>query len=164
MDTNTAASLARTLMNEHGLGHWTFQFDRAKRRAGSCSHRRQTITLSPHYVLNNSDEDIKDTILHEIAHALAGPRQGHNKVWKAVCIRIGARPVRCYGDHVEMPKGQWRATCKSCKKEFHHHRRPKYITGKYCRRCGPNNGALFYTRTEHAPVIREILNNAVYGE
>jgi predicted SprT family Zn-dependent metalloprotease len=147
MDNSTASSLARTLMNEHGLGHWIFEFDRAKSRAGSCKHRRHTITLSPHYVLNNSDEDIKDTVLHEIAHALVGPKHGHDDIWKTVCTRIGARPIRCYGNHVTMPKGQWQANCPTCKKEFHCHRRPKNITSRYCMKCGTTNGRLTYSNS-----------------
>ena len=33
-----------------------------------------------------------DTILHEIAHAIAGANAGHGPVWKAVAKRIGAAP------------------------------------------------------------------------
>jgi hypothetical protein len=43
----------------------------------------------------NGAEEIVDTILHEIAHALVGPRHGHDTVWKAKCTDIGARPERC---------------------------------------------------------------------
>lgn len=144
MTPSDVAILARTLMNHHGLGHWLFQWDRAKRRAGCCKYRHSMITLSYYYAQHNNDEDIKDTILHEIAHALAGPKQGHNNVWKTICIRIGAKPVRCYGNHVNMPKGQWKAKCNSCNKEFHLHRRPNHLTGRYCSQCGPTKGILIY--------------------
>ncbi len=145
MDTFEASSLARGFMNTHGLGHWAFQFDRAKRRAGCCKHRRQVITLSYEYVVRNNREEITDTILHEIAHALAGPGNGHNHVWKAICRRIGAKPVRCYGIEVSMPKGRWKARCNGCNREFHRHRRPKYLTGMYCTACGPQRGLLTYS-------------------
>lgn len=152
MNTNDAALLARSLMNQHGLGHWIFEFDRAKRRAGCCKHHSSTITLSYYYAQHNELPEIKDTILHEIAHALVGPRQGHNNVWKACCIKIGAKPIRCYANSVQMPKGRWQAKCNSCQKEFHFHRRPKYLTQRYCLACGPVKGALKY-------VCSEILNN-----
>lgn len=144
MNHSDAATLARTLINDNGLGHWVFEFDRAKCRAGACKHRRQTITLSQYYVFCNTDEDIKDTILHEIAHALAGPGHGHDNHWKAICIRIGAKPIRCYGNHVVMPKGQWVAVCNSCKKEFHYHRKPK--CRYWCIQCGPGKGNLNYVK------------------
>lgn len=145
MNTTNAASLARTLMNEHGFGHWTFEFDRAKRRAGLCRHRLQIISLSHHYVVNNNAEDVKDTILHEIAHAIAGPGHGHSRYWKSICIRIGAKPERLCSNAI-MPKGQWQAHCPKCQKEFYRHRKPKYNGYTYCRACGPTNGSLTYRK------------------
>ncbi len=139
------ASYARQLMNQHGLGHWTFEYDRAKRRAGCCKHRRQTITLSYHFVCRNSDDEIKDTILHEIAHALAGPKVGHGPAWKAICRRIGAKPVRCYDSaKVDMPKGRYKAVCGGCQKVFHRHRRPRVGRWSYCLACGPERGRLAF--------------------
>lgn len=98
--------LARSLMDQHGLADWTFKLDRAKRRAGCCKYERKVLTLSYHYVTRNLDkpDDIRDTILHEIAHALAGPNVGRGDAWKAICVQIGARPQRCYDSQViDMP-------------------------------------------------------------
>lgn len=143
MNTTDAYSLARTLMNEHGLGHWVFEFDRAKRRAGCCRHRRRTISLSEHYVKLNNEPDIRNTILHEIAHALAGYEHGHDQVWKDVCIRIGAKPERCYDSNViVMPKGKYKAVCNGCNRDFYKHR--KIRTKRYCLKCGPDKGSLNY--------------------
>lgn len=147
MNPSEIATLARSLMIQHGFGHWTFEFDRAKKRAGCCKHRKQTITLSSYYIQNNSDEDIKDTILHEIAHAIAGPKQGHNHVWKDICRKIGARPIRCYHEAVVMPKGRWQATCPTCNREFHCHRKPKDHKNRYCRKCGPVHGTIAFALT-----------------
>lgn len=141
------ASLARELMNKHGLGHWSFQFDRAKRRAGCCKRSRMQLTLSSYYISHHNDEaDIKDTILHEIAHALAGPHHGHDEHWKSICRNIGARPIRCYdGERIVMPKGRWHAKCKSCGKEWNYHRKPKYDGRMWCKKCGSINGLLSFT-------------------
>jgi len=142
-------TLARQLMNLHGLHDWRFGWDRAKRRAGCCKHSQKLITLSGYYVTRNTDkpDDVKDTILHEIAHALAGPRKGHGAEWKAICRKIGARPVRCYdSEKIVMPKGKWVAVCGDCKKVFHRHRRPKVGNGRYyfCPKCGPGTGILVF--------------------
>lgn len=85
-----------------------------------------------------------DTILHEVAHALVGPGHGHDEVWKATCLEVGARPERCYGEEVEMPKGRWRATCGGCGREHDRHRRPKRPAGWHCRACGKERGVLVW--------------------
>jgi predicted metal-dependent hydrolase len=92
-----AQHLARALMRQHGLAKWTFRFDHARRRFGSCRARQKVITLSRPLTFLNPEPEVRDTILHEIAHALA-PDDGHGALWKQKCVEIGARPIRCYGD------------------------------------------------------------------
>jgi hypothetical protein len=43
-----------------------------------------------------------------------------------------------------MPKGRWQALCNGCQKIFHKHRRPKHMTGTYCRKCGQEKGMLVW--------------------
>jgi predicted SprT family Zn-dependent metalloprotease len=141
-----AKEIATQLMAQHGLTDWQFGFNTNKRRAGVCRYpargRPGRIELSRHYVLRNPADEVRDTVLHEIAHALVGSGHGHDEVWKARCVEVGARPERCYGEGVEMPKGRWRATCGGCGKEHDRHRRPKRLTGWHCRTCGNERGAL----------------------
>lgn len=145
-----AREVALLLMSRHGLHDWAFAFDGAVRRAGLCRHpgpgRPGRISLSVHYCERNSEEDVRDTILHEIAHALVGRGHGHDDVWKSKCLEIGARPERCYRETVDMPEGRWRATCPSCGRVHSLHRRPRPVTGRFCRRCGPGNGRLAWAR------------------
>jgi len=152
MNTNDITTVAIELMKQHGLNDWRFEYDRAKRRAGLCNYRKKVISLSSFYVEKNMDkfEDIKDTILHEIAHAIAGFKAGHGWEWKLVCMRIGANPKRCYDSQViEMPEGRWKATCQGCQKKFHMHRRPKYNGLRYCVACGPQKGVLYYSENRN---------------
>lgn len=138
--------LARALLDLHGLGAWDFGFNSNVRRAGVCfyPHRGEPgrVELSVHFAARNTDDEVRDTLLHEIAHALVGPGHGHDAVWKAKCREIGAKPEACYGDEVEMPRGRWRATCPGCARQFDRHRRPKRATGWFCRPCGPTSGAI----------------------
>lgn len=144
-----AREQALKLMAQHGLFGWTFAFNGARRRAGVCRHphgsRPGLIGLSVHYCERNSEADILDIILHEIAHALVGPRHGHDEVWKAKCREIGARPERCYDStRIDMPKGRWQAKCPNCGQEFHRHRRPRALTGWWCKRCGKQKGSIVW--------------------
>ena len=112
-----AQQLAVRLMREHGLHEWRFRFDHAKRRFGSCRPTQKLITLSRPLVILNEEAEVRDTVLHEIAHALT-PGDGHGARWRAACARIGARPVRCYTDDkvVSPPRkaAAYRWGCHSC--------------------------------------------------
>src|SRR5271165_928788 len=109
---------------------------------GLCAYARRTIELSTYFVERNGQEEILDTVLHEIAHALVGPGHGHDAVWKRKCVEIGARPARC--GNAEMPEGRWRASCRNCGRHFNRHRRPKRLKGWYCPECGPERGRLIW--------------------
>lgn len=130
-------------MAQHGLHGWAFRFNRCKQTMGLCVFGCKSIELSIYFVeRDNPAEEIRDTILHEIAHALVGPGHGHDKVWKRKCIEVGARPQRC-GD-ADMPEGRWRARCGGCGKHFHRHRRPKPGRCWFCQTCGPVWGKLIW--------------------
>jgi predicted SprT family Zn-dependent metalloprotease len=143
--------LARQMMSLHGLSDWEFGLNSNVRRAGVCHFPTGLtpgrIEISAHFAECNSDEEIRDTLLHEIAHALVGPGHGHDSVWKAKCLEVGAKPIRCYGENVEMPKGAWRATCPSCETEYDRHRRPSKRMGWYCRPCGKMRGMLIWHKS-----------------
>ena len=141
MDVLHAQQLTRTLMQQHGLLDWSFQFTRRRRSLGLCRYQQKRIELSLPYVLRNDEANIRDTILHEIAHALAGQKAGHGARWKAVCRQIGALPERCDRSAV-MPKGRWVGRCPCCAQEFSRYRRPLKRANYSCRRCGPDKGAI----------------------
>lgn len=123
MNITEAGHLARNLMNEHGLHTWRFEFDNAKRRFGACRYRTRTISLSKPLTEANDYVEVVDTILHEIAHALT-PRAGHGAEWKKMCIKIGAKPERCYSsEEVVSVAGKYRAVCGGCGKVYHRHKR-----------------------------------------
>lgn len=86
------AALARGLMDRHGLGEWTFAFLEAKRRLGDCHFEDRLIRIGRAHALDAGEAEVRDTILHEIAHALAGPEARHGPAWKAIARRIGATP------------------------------------------------------------------------
>ena len=70
------AKQADRLLLEHNLTDWRFTFDNAPSRGGKCSYRDQVISISEQFCFKVNDEEITDTILHEIAHALAGENHG----------------------------------------------------------------------------------------
>jgi predicted SprT family Zn-dependent metalloprotease len=133
-------TLAIELMSRHGLNDWTFAFNRRKSTLGLCRFGMKAIELSIYLVDRNELDEIRDTILHEIAHALVGPGHGHDAVWRRKAAEIGARPKRC--GQALMPEGRWQARCGGCGQAFSRHRRPKRLRGWFCRSCGPERGEL----------------------
>ncbi len=86
------ATQARALMDLHGLEKWGLHFQVAQRKLGECRARQKLILLSRPHAVNGPPAQVTDTILHEIAHALAGPEAGHGPIWKAIARQIGAMP------------------------------------------------------------------------
>lgn len=84
---------AKELFEEHELYDWRFEFSREKKALGRCFYKAKKITFSEHYI-ESPRETIENTLLHEIAHAIAGEGHGHDEYWKSVCRRIGAKPAR----------------------------------------------------------------------
>ncbi len=80
-------------MDEHGLTGWTLTFGEARKRLGACRFRHHVIWISRTHALEGSEEQLLDTVLHEIAHAIAGHEAGHGLLWKATARRIGKMPV-----------------------------------------------------------------------
>lgn len=96
MDLTEAEALARRLMADHDLpGGWTFAFDSATRRMGLCSYQHRRISISRHFTAHATEAEVRDVVLHEIAHVLAGYAAKHGPQWKAVARRLGATPKAC---------------------------------------------------------------------
>jgi predicted SprT family Zn-dependent metalloprotease len=151
--------LADDLLADHGLVAWSFAFNRRKTQMGICLETSKSIQLSAYFVLLNGDEAILDTLLHEIAHALVGTRHGHDAVWQAKCIELGAKPERVCND-AAMPAGRWQALCQGCGMTHHRHRKPKHRIGWYCRHCGRVRGQLTW-QPAGSPLVFPALDNVL---
>ncbi len=135
-----ARQLAVELIDAHGLApRWKFAFDRAIRRFGNCDYTRRRITLSAPLTLLNDEEKVKDTILHEIAHALAPKGVGHGPAWKAIAESIGCTPLRCYGNEVRMPGQKFVGVCPTCSTTISRSRRKRLSCGKCDRKFNPRH-------------------------
>ena len=126
MDLRDAFAMAEDLLDHHGLRDWSVVFDNAKRRAGVCRFDRSEIGLSAPLTQLHSDADVRDTILHEIAHALAGPRHGHDATWRGIARRIGCSGDRCMSVESPQVAAAWLGVC-SAGHMLERHRRPERV-------------------------------------
>ena len=134
MNLVDASRLARELMDQHGLEAWTFELDAAVRRAGMCSYARRRISLSAPLARIHDERQVRDTILHEVAHALAGPRAKHGPVWREVALRIGGSGGRCVDPSAPSIDGPWAGSCPAGHRTTRFRRPPGIMA---CRSCGP---------------------------
>lgn len=112
---------------------WTFGFDLAPSRAGVCRYSEQRIDLSVSYCMAATRAEIEDTILHEIAHAIVGPRHNHDAVWKAKAREIGCAGERCHRVQHSTPK--WVGECGCGQQWFRQTLQRRMIGNRICGKC-----------------------------
>jgi len=134
MELRGARDLGNRLLLEHGLSGWRVDFDGAKTRAGVCRYADQVIGLSAPLTRLHDAEEVRDTLLHEIAHALVGPEHGHDRVWRATALRIGCSGRRCVDAQAPRVGGAWVGVCPAGHVK-ERHRRPERVVS--CGRCSP---------------------------
>ena len=131
MELEEARTLARTFMDAYGLDDWEFSFDHAKRRLGQTNYTRKRITLSAHHVRAGSWELVRNTILHEIAHALVGSEHAHDSVWKEQARILGVDP-KATTHNVPQIEGKYVGVCPNGHR-VERYRRPAGTHS--CKRC-----------------------------
>ena len=139
MELNLVKILADKLLDEHGLIEkgWRFSFDRAKRRAGSCKFSKKEITIAKAYAEQQEGMEIKNTILHEIAHALVGSQHGHSQIWRKKAKEIGCDASRCH--HIVFSKPKYVLTCYNrCFEVSRYRVNQSFMQSKICSKCNSN--------------------------
>lgn len=119
---------------------WTFGWNTRRRSFGLCSVSHKMIYLSSFLFPTVEEDDHKDTVLHEIAHALDLEERGysnHDRHWKRKAIMVGARPKRCGTvkdkSHI-MAQAKYILVCPNGHENYAH-RRPK--VRRSCGKCCP---------------------------
>ena len=136
MELSSVQLLANRLLKDHELDKkgWRFRFDRAKRRAGSCRFSEKEITIAKAYAEQENLKEITNTILHEIAHALVGPKNAHNEIWKQKALEIGCDAERCHD--VVFSKPKYKLTCgNNCFEVARYRVNQNFLKSRICSKC-----------------------------
>ena len=124
---------ANALLRQHGLAEkgWTFKWDTAKRRGGACHYRTKDISMSKYLVAMWPESEVTETLLHEVAHALAGSAAGHGRAWQIIARSIGSTGARTHSN--EVVQGRYVAICDHCGVEAHraHRMSPAMKQGRH---------------------------------
>ena len=112
--------MAEELLAAHLPGRgWRFGFDRAVRRAGACHYAEMRITVSRHLAEAAEEAEVRQVLLHEVAHALAGHRAAHGPRWRSIAAGIGYTGTRLHDGPIAEERARWLGTCPA----GHEHRR-----------------------------------------
>jgi len=97
MNRTQATQLTRNLLDQHELRDWKIRLitDIKTSFLGKCVYAHKVIYLNAHHIDTHHEELIKDTILHEIAHALTPHDTCHGIDWQNKAKAIGAKPNAC---------------------------------------------------------------------
>ncbi len=90
-----AVELALVIMKKHGLSDWGLVLTHSKNVFGMCDFGNREISLSMYLIKTRGKKELKDTILHEVAHALRG-EVFHDREWKNIALKLGAKPYSKY--------------------------------------------------------------------
>lgn len=133
------ANLGRVTVWAHALirmhldpDQWSFDFDNAKRRAGQCNFTNKRITVSRYLASKFEDDEIHQVLLHEVAHALAGPRAGHGPKWQTIAADLGYVGGRTHHGEIAHEHASWVGACPQGHEHFRF-RRP--VREQSCGKC-----------------------------
>ncbi len=144
----TLTAFAQTKMEHWGLTAkgWVFGWNTRRQALGVCRMHRKRIELSSFLIEALGEEEGKDVVLHEIAHALdfeTRGRSAHDRIWRIWAMRVGAKPERCHEaspevEAVAVTKSKYTLRCPNGH-EFASHRRVKRLgsCGTCCPRFNP---------------------------
>ena len=145
---------ADALIAAHLDPSWTFGFDNAKKRAGLCNFSAKHITVSRYLAARYADDDVHQILLHELAHALAGPRAGHGPRWKKVAFDLGYDGKRTHDGEIADELAPWVGTCPAGHTHFRYRQPTRPLACGLCARRFDQAHAISWLRREITPAIR----------
>lgn len=153
-DLHRVRAWAEALISLHLDDSWSFAFDNAKRRAGLCDYTRRRISVSRYLAARYDDDDNHQTLLHEVAHALAGAAAGHGPAWRAIAKDLGYVGGTTHRGETAVELAPWVGVCPAGHVAYRH-RRPTRAAS--CVQCADRFDARYlfsWTRREISAATR----------
>ncbi|WP_127794289.1 SprT-like domain-containing protein [Agromyces sp. LHK192] len=133
---------------------WTFGFDNAKKRAGLCNYTAKHISVSRYLAARYGDDEIHQVLLHEVAHAIAGPRAGHGPKWRHVAESIGYVGRRTHDGEIADELAPWVGRCPSGHEHYRYREPVRPLSCGLCRRGFDRANLIVWQRRVITPAMR----------
>lgn len=126
------------LLIENGLTGWKVRYNsRMTRALGRCIPSQKTIEYQPRYMAQNDWAQVRTTVLHEVAHAIAITKYGHfmggghGATWARIARELGLENPSAI-NHTANLTAKFTGTCGGCNGTWQRNRR---VHGAICPPC-----------------------------
>ena len=143
--------------------HWSFAFDNAKKRAGLCDYAKKRISVSRYLAARWTDDEVYQILLHEVAHALAGPTAGHGPLWRRTAYGIGYVGKRTHEGETAVELAPWVGTCPNGHLHYRHRRPTRALSCAKCSRSFSRAFLITWTKREIPQATRRRAAAAAAG-
>lgn len=133
---------------------WSFGFDHAKKRAGLCNYTAKRITVSRYLAARYDDDEIHQILLHEVAHAIAGPRAAHGPKWRQVAAELGYVGRRTHDGEIADDLAPWVGRCPAGHEHYRYRRPTRPLSCGICRRGFDAANLISWRSREITPAMR----------
>lgn len=152
---------AHALISLHLDASWTFAFDNAKKRAGLCNFSTKRLSVSRYLASRYDDDEIHQVLLHEVAHAMAGPKAGHGPAWVRVAREIGYEGQRLHHGKIADELAPWIGACPHGHRLYRYRAPTRRVScGECSRRFDPRFEIVWTKRTITPDMRRKAALNA----
>ncbi len=140
---------ADALIRLHLDPSWSFGFDNAKSRLGKCDYTSKTITISRYLIPMLDDDEVHQTLLHEVAHAIAGSAAGHSKEWMRIARDLGYEGGVRHQSYGATHLAPWVGQCPNGHTVYRH-RKPTSVAS--CSKCSREFDKRFLIAWQHREI------------
>ena len=124
------------LQSRDWFGGWTWGWNTRVTAGAVTKFRGEVIEFSTHYVDAATPEQLLNTVLHEIAHAIVGPGEGHGAYWRSTHIALGGDGSRCHDVQISRDVYPIVADCDCSRGAHYRTRMPRKGYFHTCRESG----------------------------
>ena len=143
---------------------WSFAFDNAKKRAGLCNYTAKRISVSRYLAARYDDDEIHQILLHEVAHAIAGPRAAHGpEVGFDRRDELGYVGRRTHDGEVAHELAPWVGQCPAGHEHFRYREPSRPLSCGLCRRGFDTANLIIWRHREITPAVRRRAASAASG-
>lgn len=135
MEVKYFISYRQEYINKVWLYNWKIKVsEKQKRSLGLCDQTNKELRFSKFLIENETELEIKNTLIHEVAHAMVGNKEWHWRKWIEMAKFLWLKNPKTYNTSAKQPPWLYIMQCPNCKEEISYFKKVKK-TWKGCLNC-----------------------------